>query len=47
LREVRLYTNAMFSTNIAFYARRGFEEFLREPRADGGAVVHMKKALVP
>jgi N-acetylglutamate synthase-like GNAT family acetyltransferase len=47
LGEVRLYTNAMFSTNIAFYARRGFEEFLREPRADGGAVVHMKKALVP
>jgi GNAT superfamily N-acetyltransferase len=45
LNELRLYTNAMFSTNIAFYARRGFEEFLREPHAGGGEVVHMKKAL--
>jgi GNAT superfamily N-acetyltransferase len=43
LSELRLYTNAMFSTNIAFYARRGFSEFLREPNARGGEVVHMKK----
>jgi GNAT superfamily N-acetyltransferase len=45
LSELRLYTNAMFATNIAFYARRGFEEFLREPHASGGEVVHMKKSL--
>jgi GNAT superfamily N-acetyltransferase len=45
LSELRLYTNAMFATNIAFYARRGFEEFLREPHASGGEVVHMKKSV--
>jgi GNAT superfamily N-acetyltransferase len=45
LGELRLYTNAMFSTNIAFYARRGFSEFLREPNAGGGEVVHMKKSV--
>lgn len=47
LNELRLYTNAMFSTNIAFYARRGFEEFLREPHPPGGEVVHMKKPVEP
>src|ERR1700682_6474346 len=31
LSELRLYTNAKFSTNISFYACRGFEEFLCEP----------------
>jgi GNAT superfamily N-acetyltransferase len=45
LGELRLYTNAMFSTNIAFYTRRGFSEFLREPNAGGGEVVHMKKSV--
>lgn len=43
LSELRLYTNAKFISNIAFYARRGFCEFLREPLASGGEVVHMKK----
>src|SRR5260370_12009078 len=47
LREVRLYTNAMFSTNIAFYAPPGFKQFLREPLPDGGSVVHMKKPPTP
>jgi GNAT superfamily N-acetyltransferase len=47
LNELRLYTNAMFATNIAFYARRGFEEFWREPRASGSEVVHMKKSVGP
>jgi GNAT superfamily N-acetyltransferase len=41
LSELRLYTNALFSTNISFYAHRGFEAFLREPHAAGGEVVHM------
>ena len=40
--ELRLYTNAMFATNIAFYGRRGFTEFLRERNARG-EVIHMKK----
>jgi GNAT superfamily N-acetyltransferase len=45
LNELRLYTNAKFASNIAFYSRRGFEEFLREPHPAGGEVVHMKKPL--
>ena len=45
LSELRLYTNALFSANISFYAHRGFEEFLREPHAAGGEVVHMKKTV--
>jgi GNAT superfamily N-acetyltransferase len=47
LNELRLYTNAMFAANIAFYAHRGFEEFLREPLTAGGEVVHMKKSVEP
>jgi N-acetylglutamate synthase-like GNAT family acetyltransferase len=43
LSELRLYTNALFSANISFYAHRGFEEFLREPHAADGEVVYMKK----
>jgi GNAT superfamily N-acetyltransferase len=46
LSELRLYTNAMFSTNIAFYAHRGFKEFLRESHPGGGEVVHMTKSIV-
>jgi GNAT superfamily N-acetyltransferase len=45
--ELRLYTNARFSTNVSFYARRGFEEFLREPHPTGGEVVHMRKSVGP
>jgi N-acetylglutamate synthase-like GNAT family acetyltransferase len=45
LSELRLYTNALFSANISFYAHRGFEEFLRKPHAAGGEVVHMKKTV--
>jgi N-acetylglutamate synthase-like GNAT family acetyltransferase len=45
LAELRLYTNAAFVSNITFYARRGFQEFGREPLAAGGVVVHMKKAI--
>lgn len=41
--ELRLYTNAKFSTNLSFYARRGFSEFLREPHVAGGEIVHMRK----
>ena len=44
LDELRLYTNAMFATNIAFYAHRGFSEFKRELNARG-EVVYMKKSV--
>lgn len=43
--ELQLYTNAAFASNIAFYARRGFEEFNREPFPAGGVTVHMKKKI--
>jgi N-acetylglutamate synthase-like GNAT family acetyltransferase len=47
LNELRLYTNAAFVSNIEFYARRGFQEFHREPFPAGGATVHMKKMIGP
>lgn len=43
LGELQLYTNAAFVSNIEFYARRGFQEFHREPFPAGGVTVHMKK----
>ena len=45
LNELQLYTNAAFSSNIEFYARRGFQEFHREPFPAGGVTVHMKKMI--
>jgi N-acetylglutamate synthase-like GNAT family acetyltransferase len=45
LNELQLYTNAAFISNIEFYARRGFEEFRREPFPAGGVTVHMKKLI--
>lgn len=45
LAELRLYTNAAFISNIEFYARRGFQEFHREPFPAGGVTVHMKKMI--
>lgn len=45
VRELRLYTNAAFVSNIAFYAKRGFVEFRREPIAPGSVAVHMRKAV--
>ena len=44
LSELQLYTNAAFASNIEFYARRGFQEFRREPFPAGGVTVHMKKS---
>ncbi len=46
LGEVRLYTNAAFASNIAFYARRGYADFLHERLVDGGTAVHMKKEIM-
>jgi GNAT superfamily N-acetyltransferase len=45
--EVRLYTNAAFTANIALYARRGYEEFRRETLMPGSITVHMLKRLAP
>lgn len=47
LPEMRLYTNAAFTTNIAFYSGRGFTVFLREPIPAGGELVHMTKPVAP
>jgi hypothetical protein len=43
--ELLLYINAKFSTNLSFYAKRGFSEFLREPHVAGGEIVRMKKSI--
>jgi N-acetylglutamate synthase-like GNAT family acetyltransferase len=43
--ETRLYTNAMFAANLAFYAKRGYSEFRRETLAPGAVAVHMRKPI--
>jgi GNAT superfamily N-acetyltransferase len=43
--ETRLYTNALFADNLAFYAKRGYREFRRETLAPGAVAVHMRKLL--
>ena len=45
--ETRLYTNAMFAANLAFYAKRGYSEFRRETLAPGAVAVHMHKPIGP
>lgn len=45
LAEVRLYTNAAFTSNIAFYAKRGFEEYRRGAVVPGSTTVFMRKTL--
>jgi N-acetylglutamate synthase-like GNAT family acetyltransferase len=47
LAELRLYTNAAFAKNLAYYARRGFAETHRAPSHLGGHVVHFRKPLTP
>jgi len=43
--EIRLYTNAAFLANIAFYSRRGYQEYNRQPFPLGGITVYMRKPL--
>jgi N-acetylglutamate synthase-like GNAT family acetyltransferase len=43
LPEIRLYTNAAFAGNLAFYERIGFSETGREPLPDGGIMVNFRK----
>lgn len=45
LAEMRLYTNAAFGSNVAYYVRHGYEEFLREVTIPGNITVHMSKRL--
>jgi GNAT superfamily N-acetyltransferase len=45
LRETRLYTNAAFASNVAFYAKRGYEEYRREAIVSGGVAILMRKIL--
>jgi len=45
--EVRLYTNAAFAANLAFYARRGYAEYRRDELGPGRIVVHMRKRIGP
>ena len=44
--EIRLYTNARFGENVAFYRRLGYAIAREEPHL-GGRVVHMSKRLPP
>ena len=45
LGEMRLYTNAAFASNIAFYASRGYEEYERGTIVPGSVTVFMRKRL--
>ena len=41
--EIRLYTNARFEANLAFYAKRGFAEYECRELAPGTTVVYMRR----
>lgn len=43
--EIRLYTNAAFTANIDFYAKRGFAEYAREAFPKGGSLLRMRQFL--
>ena len=45
LSEVRLYTNAAFASNLAFYSRRGYQEYRRATVVPGSVTVFMRKRL--
>ena len=43
--EIRLYTNAAFTENLAFYAKNGYAELERSNMIQGSITVHMNKML--
>ena len=43
--ETQLYTNALFASNLAFYAKRGYGEYRRETMASGSTAIFMRKKL--
>jgi N-acetylglutamate synthase-like GNAT family acetyltransferase len=45
LDEVQLYTNAAFVSNLAFYSRRGYEEYRRGTMVPGSVTVFMRKMI--
>jgi GNAT superfamily N-acetyltransferase len=45
LAEIRLYTNAAFAANLAFYAKRGYEEDRRGTIVPGSIAVFMRKRI--
>jgi N-acetylglutamate synthase-like GNAT family acetyltransferase len=45
LEALQLYTNAQFTSNLAFYAQRGFRETRRTEVAPGTVRVDMKKMI--
>ncbi|WP_159994863.1 N-acetyltransferase [Roseomonas sp. 18066] len=45
LSEMRLYTNSRFDSNLALYARYGYEKYAEEVLPPLGIVIHMKKTL--
>jgi GNAT superfamily N-acetyltransferase len=47
LDEIQLYTNVRMTSNLAFYGRRGYQEFRRGATAPGLLAVFMRKKLAP
>jgi ribosomal protein S18 acetylase RimI-like enzyme len=43
--ETQLYTNAAFVSNLAFYSKRGYEEYRRETMVSGSTRIFMRKKL--
>jgi GNAT superfamily N-acetyltransferase len=43
--EMQLYTNAAFTSNIAFYAKRGYDEHRRGTIVPGTTTVFMRKRI--
>jgi N-acetylglutamate synthase-like GNAT family acetyltransferase len=43
--EVHLYTNAAFASNLAFYSRRGYQEYRRGTVVPGSVTVYMRKRI--
>ena len=44
-KEIQLYTNAAFTSNIAFYAKRGYDEYRRDTIFPGTTTVFMRKRI--
>lgn len=45
LNEIRLYTNAAFTSNLAFYSRRGYREYQRGSLLPGSVTIFMRKRI--
>jgi GNAT superfamily N-acetyltransferase len=43
--ETQIYTNAAFASNLAFYSKRGYEEYRREKVVSGSTTIFMRKKL--